>query len=440
MSMSFHRLALALASGVLFSTASAAPFAPFDPRAAGMGGTGVASAKTASAALFNPAMLSAQVEGDRFQVALGLGAQVVDEDEMVDQLDNLQITLDELDRLIATVDTSSVGVNNSPTPTPNADLARIGEQTTTLSGQFTQINGDSANLIPAAGLAIGIASKKMGVGVFASLNGQLSISTTVDRYDTDRLNELGRILGDGVVNSADLNSSVVDTNGVPQPLFNTASQTVVDFSDFNSASSATAVGVAIVEVGVALSRQYTLANGGLLSAGVTPKSVDVITYEYTANTESFEDADIEDFEATDSGFDLDIGAVYKTSADAPWQFGAVAKNLIGGNYKTIAGRKIDVDMQLRAGVARMTKRTTLAVDLDLTENTGTTGTDATQFLAFGAEYDLKFLQLRAGYRANLAGGDVADVMTAGLGLGPVDLTAVVSDNTLGAYLNLGFGW
>ncbi|MFZ5698530.1 MAG: conjugal transfer protein TraF [Pseudomonadota bacterium] len=434
--MSFHRLTLALASGVLFSTASAAPFAPFDPRAAGMGGTGVASAKTASAALFNPAMLSAQVEGDRFQIALGLGAQAADEDEMVDQIDSLQITLDELDRLIATIDTSNIFVNTS-----NADLARVGDQATTLSGQFTQINGDNANLIPAAGLALGIASKKIGVGVFASLNGQLSISTTVDRYDTDRLNLLGTILEDGIVDSVEINnSSVADANGVPQPLFNTASQTVVDFSDFDSASSATAVGVAIAEVGVALSQQYTLANGGLLSAGVTPKSVDVITYEYTANTESFEDANIEDFEATDSGFDLDIGAVYKTSADAPWQFGAVAKNLIGGNYKTIAGRKIDVDMQLRAGVARMTKRTTLAVDLDLTENTGTTGTDATQFLAFGAEYDLKFLQLRAGYRANLAGGDVADVMTAGLGLGPVDLTAVVSDNTLGAYLNLGFGW
>lgn len=436
MSIFFHRLALALACGALLSTASAAPFAPFDPRAAGMGGTGVASAKTASAALFNPAMLSAQVEGDRFQVALGLGAQVADEDNMVDQIDSLQITLDELDRLTATIDTSNILVN-----TFNADLARIGEQTTSLSGQFTQINGDSANVIPAAGLAIGIASKKMGVGVFASLNGQLSISTTIDRYDTDRLNLLGAILGDGIVDSAELNnSSVVDTNGVPQPLFNTASQAVIDFNDFNSASSATAVGVAIAEVGVALSRQYTLTNGGLLSAGVTPKSVDVTTYEYTANTESFDSADIQDFKAADSGFDLDIGAVYKTSADAPWQFGAVAKNLIGGSYQTITGRKIDVDMQLRAGVARMTKRTTLAVDLDLTENTGTTGTDATQFLAFGAEYDLKFLQLRAGYRANLAGGDVADVMTAGLGLGPVDLTAVVSDNTLGAYLNLGFGW
>ncbi len=435
MPASSRRLVLALASGVLFSTASAAPFAPFDPRAAGMGGTGVASAKTASAALFNPAMLSAQVEGDRFQVALGFGAQVADEDEMVDQLDSLQITLDELDRLIATIDTNNIFVNEF-----NADLARIGEQTTTLSGQLTQIDGDNANLIPAAGLAVGIAGKKIGVGVFASLNGQLSISTTVDRYDTDRLAALGNILADGVVNSIELNSTVTDQTGVEQPLFNTASQAIVDFNDFNSASSATAVGVAIAEVGVALSRQYMLANGGLLSAGVTPKSVDVITYEYTANTESFEDANIEDFEATDSGFDLDIGAVYKTSADAPWQFGAVAKNLIGGNYKTIAGRKIDVDMQLRAGVARMTKRTTLAVDLDLTENTGTTGTDATQFLAFGAEYDLKFLQLRAGYRANLAGGDVADVMTAGLGLGPVDLTAVVSDSTLGAYLNFGFGW
>lgn len=427
--MKIRLLALAIAGTSLAGTAVAAPFAPFDVRAAGMGGTGVASAKSASAALFNPAMLSTQVEGDKFQFLLGVGGQLTDSGDLIDGVDDLQTTLDDFDLLIDRIDNENIAYG-----TYSSTLADTGSLTATLSSQFGAINGAKATVLPGAALGVGVPGKNLGVGVFVGANGLVSISPTIDSADTNRLNRYAGIMADGVVDASDY---IANTDLFKDPA-TTGGQ--VELEDFNSQSTVTAVGVIVGEVGIALSRELALENGGLLSVGVTPKMLDITTYEYTANTEGFDDADIENFETTDSGFDIDLGAVYKMSADAQWQYGVVVKNLIGGNYNTIAGRKIDLDPQLRAGVARMTNRTTLAADLDITKNTGTTGGDSTQFLALGAEYDLKYLQLRAGYRANLASSSVGDVMTAGIGLGPVDLTAVVGDDTVGAFLQLGFGW
>lgn len=89
-----RRLPLTLALLAAAGAAQAVPYAPLDVRAAGMGGTGVASAKAGSAALFNPAMLSAQREGDKFQFVLGLGGLVADEGEMFDEVDAMQDSID----------------------------------------------------------------------------------------------------------------------------------------------------------------------------------------------------------------------------------------------------------------------------------------------------------------------------------------------------------
>jgi O-antigen ligase len=69
--MKKHLLALAVTGLTTAGTSVAAPYAPFDVRSAGMGGTGVASAKAASAALFNPAMLSAPGRRRSFSVRAG---------------------------------------------------------------------------------------------------------------------------------------------------------------------------------------------------------------------------------------------------------------------------------------------------------------------------------------------------------------------------------
>ncbi|MFP5440998.1 MAG: conjugal transfer protein TraF [Gammaproteobacteria bacterium] len=429
------RRMLALAAAVAATgTATAAPYAPFDVRAAGMGGTGVASAKAASAALFNPAMLSAQREGDAFQIVLGVGATLADEDEMQDQFDELETTMDALNASIDLIDTSAIAIDSV-----NAELANAANITAQLSSQLNALNNDQANVLPGAGFGFGVPGPKLGVGVFIGGNAQLAVSTQIAGNDTNRLDRYVALLGDGQVDAGEVTAN-------PDLFVNTiGGSDEVEFAtdingEFDAQSTARALGVAIAEAGIAFSHRFELASGGRLSAGVTPKAVEILTYDYVADADNFEADDLELTERTDSAFDMDIGVVYKTAADSDWQYALVAKNLVGGDYRTAAGANIEIATQVRAGVARTTKRTTLALDLDLTENSGTTRDDVTQFLGFGAEYDLKYLQLRAGYRANLASSDIADVATVGLGLGPIDISAQAADGTVGAFLQLGFGW
>lgn len=71
----------------LSSTALAAPFAVYDARSAGMGGTGVASAHISSAPFYNPAMLAAQREEEDFALLLGAGVAAQDNNKLLDDLE-----------------------------------------------------------------------------------------------------------------------------------------------------------------------------------------------------------------------------------------------------------------------------------------------------------------------------------------------------------------
>lgn len=451
--MKKHLLAVAVTALAGCPLVQAAPYAPFDVRAAGMGGTGVASAKTASAALFNPAMLSSQVEGDRFQFVLGAGATVADEDSMFDQFDELQTTIDTMDRLIDT-DLSAltliVGIGYTPGTAQHTLLNDIHTTTTDLLGQLEKINNDNLIAGMGSGIGFGVASKKVGVGVFATATGNAIVTPQIAAADTGRLADyVSVIVPDPVTQQIGITVAEVAANSAFLNLLigSGATPDTVTMEDFNPQSSANGLAVALGEYGVSFSHQFAMPDGGALSVGITPKAIQAITFDYTANLSSFEDSEIDTLEKTDELFDVDAGFVYKPSQASAWQFGLVGKYLLGGEIQTMpnaAGgalpQTIEVATQVRAGIARMTNRSTLAIDLDLIENEGIRAGSATRFLALGAEYDLKFLQLRAGYRANLADSDVADVATVGLGLGPVDIGAVGSENTLGAYLQLGFGW
>ena len=97
------------------------------------------------------------------------------------------------------------------------------------------------------------------------------------------------------------------------------------------------------------------------------------------------------------------------------------------------------------GISHQTSWTKVAVDLDLTENDPVAFEDPTQYAAIGAEFNLfRTLQLRAGYRANLAGTD-QDIVTAGIGLSPlaihldIGVMANASDPEKEAGIALEFG-
>jgi len=75
------------ALATLSSTAFAAPFAVYDARSAGMGGTGVASAHISSAPFYNPAMLAAQREEEDFALLLGAGVSAQDNNKLLDDIE-----------------------------------------------------------------------------------------------------------------------------------------------------------------------------------------------------------------------------------------------------------------------------------------------------------------------------------------------------------------
>lgn len=85
--MKIKQFLLTSTLAALSSTALAAPFAVYDARSAGMGGTGVASAHISSAPFYNPAMLAAQRDEEDFSLLLGAGVSAQDNNKLIDDLE-----------------------------------------------------------------------------------------------------------------------------------------------------------------------------------------------------------------------------------------------------------------------------------------------------------------------------------------------------------------
>ena len=121
------------------------------------------------------------------------------------------------------------------------------------------------------------------------------------------------------------------------------------------------------------------------------------------------------------------------------------KNARKKEYKTIRGNTILLEPAARTGISHHTNWTTIALDLDLTENqrTGLTG-EKTQYAALGIEFDLSLVQLRVGARHNLSAEDGRDanLYSAGVGLYLVgvhaDLAVARSEDEAAAALQVGF--
>jgi hypothetical protein len=124
--------------------------------------------------------------------------------------------------------------------------------------------------------------------------------------------------------------------------------------------------------------------------------------------------------------------------------------LISKDITTVNNNVVSIAPQVRAGIAYSAWGwVNLAADLDLTENEPVAFEDATQFASLGAEVDLlNFLQLRAGYRTNLASSG-QNVISGGLGVSPFSLfhmdlgvyaNASDPEKEAGAVFELGIDW
>ena len=347
-----------------------------------------------------------------------------------------------------------------------------------IANDLDDINNKALRINGGLNVAAAIPSKKFAMAVYAG--GQITFSgqVNVSEKDSNLLRNYSKATGEYLILVDNLrealNSAPADIPGATLALrdFNyglgdgeggTAifedGELVAD--DANLDSEIVMVGVAVADVGVTISRMFNI-KGHDISFGITPKLQKVSIFDYkhqldgkdeNGNEVEFDADDFDENQEDYNSFNIDLGAAYQFGAEKQWQTGIVIKNLIGDDYESkfykdtngAEGTVVTINPMVRAGISHRTSWTKVALDIDVTENDPVGFEDATQYAAIGGELNVwRTVQLRAGYRANLAGSD-QDVMTAGIGFSPfafhidIGVMANTSDpeNEAGIALELG---
>lgn len=414
--MNVSRLALAVSLSAVSTVTLAAPQSFSTARAFAMGGTGVAIAHPTTANTSNPAMLAAAHHewSDDFGLILpSVNARLADEEEVVDQIDDIQDAIDAYEDAAANMSTAEA-------------RAEAGK----LHDQLQSLKGDTMRADVATGISMAVPGERLAVGVFTNANLQVTARAKVDDQDLDQL------------------ENIADGTMLSPP------------SDANLRSSGHVLASAVIEAGISLARSFDLGLENPVQLGVSPKYVQLRTYQYTAVVDDFDEDDFDDgdYESTKSGFNMDLGAAYAFGEEKQWNAGVAVRNLIpmelDSKYNTLRGEQketLELNPMVTAGIAHSGEYHVLTAEAQLTEQKGFGYADDTQWLAVGAEFDaFRFAQLRLGARHNIAsnsdntGIEEDTQFTAGLGFSPfgarLDISGLVSDAEVGGAIELGMAF
>ncbi|WP_165855958.1 conjugal transfer protein TraF [Marinobacter sp. JSM 1782161] len=407
--MIHRRIALAVSLATTTAGAVAAPQSFTTARSFAMGGTGVAVAHPASANTANPAMLAMGQHdwADEFGLILpSINARLADDEEVIDQIDDIQDTIDTINAQIDTLDT-----------------AAISDSAGRLQSQLEALNRDTMRADAGVGLSLALPTSGVSVGVFT--------------------NASVRATGRGDVSDSDLALLEAIQNN---PALAT---TITDIGDILT-SEGTAYAAAVGEVGVSFAKTFQMSDDNQLAIGLSPKYVQLRTYEYNRRVSDFEDDDFDaDENETDkSGFNADLGAAYRFGESQAWTAGLSVRNIIPMDLDSRSGRTFELDPRVTAGIAHHGDIHAVTAEIDLTEAEAFGFGDDTQWAALGGELDVfRAVQLRAGLRHNLASNDDNSgveedtLYTFGLGFSPygahLELSGLVSDTETGAAVELG---
>ncbi len=382
----------------------AQPFETFDPRILAMGGAGVAAATPASAPFFNPALLAASAPARDFDLHTPtITARVSDKGKARDEVDEIDELINRLDDRYQAAEAEFEQLRQSATLFDlltgfrrlNQSLEREAtlREIQRLERNLEDIDDDRGTVDAFAGLSVGVPGERFGVGVFAS--DQLYATAEARYADADRI-------------YLDAAQAAVRIGGVPLLPPEEALQSSIEWR-----------GATLLEAGVS----FAFAPAPNWAIGVTPKYQRVETFDYR---QTVADADLDIDEGNKDFDDMNVDVGLAGRFGGAWRAGLVAKNLASRTYDTVRGNEIELQPQLRAGIAYEQLTWTLTADVDVLENDPLGTLDsATQYVSVGGEVRaVPGLWLRAGARTNLADNQTSETIgTVGLGLaaGPVQL-------------------
>lgn len=462
MHQKYLRLVTITALAMSSATASALPFSGFDPRSMAMGGVGVAVGSAETAPIFNPALLSAGDPKERFALAMPIGVRVTDQDKLFKSVDDFQ-----KGNYVNDFNTKSNAYNLTPNVT---NLNAVVNSMSTMSTQLNTMSNKTIGVDAGGALVIAVPRKNVGWAFYANAalasggvfdykddaqiqawknatNGSTGIVTNCFNATTGAPVPPVFNAGTGTWGMGAACDAAITSNAAYYSIDNTTPGSPKVKQVFNPSTNLQSTvsfrGATLGELGLSLSHEFQL---GGLAVGVTPKLVNaqLIDYQSNVNNSSTSTPNGADYIAKYNMFNLDLGVA--KSYQNGWRTGFVIKNLVPyslefKNKDIPTGNKLDLKPQARVGGSFQGKWGTIALDADLTRNDPAGVGKASQFVAIGGELDIyKLLQLRVGYRADLANNDNS-VASVGAGLNVfglhTDLAVAGNQNQVGASIQLG---
>ncbi|OBT14793.1 hypothetical protein A9264_13535 [Vibrio sp. UCD-FRSSP16_10] len=367
------KIALGLSVALLGSNIAHANNFYADGRTTGMGGTGVASGNYLAASFINPALLANSQPDDSFGLLLpSVGARAVDSDETLSHINDLHDSFDKLNEQSSQDD--------------------IDEFANTLNALA---DAKPVSVEASAGLAIALPFDAVSVALFSQNYVNLISMADVTHIDSSDWASIEQAYND---------------------------------------STASIVGIGVVDVGVTLAKKFTFDEQSI-SVGVSPKFQQLHSFYSKSTLNDYDISDYDDVSTTDNTFNIDLGLLYQ------WRklsVGLSALNLISQDIETVEvlgqTHTYKVEPHIGLGIAYQLQYFTFAADADLNKQTrfASVSTDDTQFVRAGVEGNLfDWAQLRLGYEHDLE-GNLDDSVTAGIGFSPF---GVVHLDIAGSYAN-----
>lgn len=343
----------------------------------GMSGAAYSTGNYSEGVLLNPSLgASYNPEKDDFALLLSAGALISDKDELIDQADELVDFLDEISQSDVLTTT----------------------QATELKQRLQRIDGDRASVAVGGNLVLSIPTEFVSAAFVVSARGHVSLTPNIDDGD---LALIDRYVTQTLPPSdleADLESTI------------------------------TGHGAIVTDIGVSLSKAFTLQNGKHLLVGVKPKKVEVESIVYIARVADFDedDFDAENYTRKEDAMNFDVGLTY---IDGNMRYGFVVNNLQSKTYETKdPSRYISIERQMigSVGYVKGNFKAEVALDLNAVSAIGLNGD--TQMLRAGVEYSaFDWLRLRAGIEQDQK-DTVEDTYSFGVGLGALNLSYITGSN------------